>query len=85
MSGEVCVLNHLQWNSGGDADIYATRSSNAAQEICVTRPSSYQGFSNGNANGNYDGVRCDCVASGYATYDQIRIKVNNKEYSDLWA
>ena len=66
------------------------QSSGASDEMLVTHLNMHQAVrlvnnntsnttnnnnNNNNNSNNYDGLSVDCVASGYATYDHLRIKV----------
>ena len=68
-------MNHLICNSSGYCGIYVTKSSNAADEVFTTRVNLYRSVINQNNGGNFDGVRVDCIASGYSGYDKIKIKM----------
>ena len=73
--GGSCYLNTLPWSTGGYADCFVCKSSNSSDEVFTTRLNAHNSFANLSNNGNYDGVRVDCVASGYNQYDQLKIKV----------
>ena len=54
---------------------FVCKSSNSSDEGFTTRLNAHSSFANLSNNNNYDGVRVDCVASGYNQYDQLKIKV----------
>ena len=72
--GGSIYLNQFQWNDNGYADCFVVHSTNA-WEVFTTRINTHNAVSNSQKGGNYDGVRVDCIASGYPGFDQIRIKV----------
>lgn len=73
--GGSVFINTLPWSTGGCVDVYMTRNNNTADEISVTRLNAFQNARNFNNGGNHDGVGVDLIATGYASYPQIIIKV----------
>ena len=66
-------MNNLQWWDDAYNDVYLGQSG-VSSEVFVTRLNTHQNVSLGYASENHDGGRVDCLTTGYATYNQIRIK-----------
>ena len=71
--GGTCYLNHFTWSSGGYFDVFVCESTNSSNEVFCCRVGDYQAASQTAHNNNYAGVRVSCVASGYHSYDQLKI------------
>ena len=52
-----------------------TKNNDTTDEVFVTHLNAFQDVSNVSNGGNFGGVRVDRVATGYATYSQIILKV----------
>ena len=66
-------MSLTQWSDAGYTDVYMAQSGSSS-EVFVTRLNTYNAVRNLNNNGYHDGARVDCIASGYATYNQLQTK-----------
>ena len=71
--GGTCYLNHLPWNDSGYFDVFVCQSAAPSNDVFTCRVGDCNDVHNGSHYGHYDGVRVDCVASGYDSYDQVKI------------
>ena len=67
-------LSHLEWDSGGYADIYGIKSN--VDQCFLRRINTYQNIRNSNNSLNYDGSTITFLGSGLEDY--VRIKILNK-------
>ena len=71
--GGTCYLNHSSWNTSAYFDVFVCLSTAPANDVFCCRVGDSNSMHNGAHGMNYDGVRVSCVASGYHSYDQVKI------------
>jgi hypothetical protein len=71
--GGTCYLNHFSWSDHGYFDVFVCHSAAPSNAVFTCRVADCNDVRSNAHSGNFDGVRVSCVASGYHSYNQVKI------------
>jgi hypothetical protein len=66
-------LNHFSWSDHGYFDVFVCHSAPPSNAVFTCRVADCNDVRSNAHSGNFDGVRVSCVASGYHSYNQVKI------------